>query len=180
MRDGSRLVGRSVEANGLRQLAHLFLTEIVRDGRIIAPVEPDEIIRAGDLLVFTGDVTRLDLLLRFDGLETHGQHYQLPLDNLVEVVVASDSTLARRTIKEVDFRSQFDAAVVAVRRGASAWPAPSPTFRWRWATRWCWWWARTSRSATTSRATSSSCASARCRSSPTRARAWWRWPASWA
>jgi di/tricarboxylate transporter len=84
----------------------------------VAPVEPDEVIRAGDLLVFTGDVTRLDLLLRFDGLETHGQHYQLPLDNLVEVIVAGSSMLARRTIKEVDFRSQFDAAVIAVRRGS--------------------------------------------------------------
>ena len=34
------------------------------------------------------------------------------------MVVASTSTLARRTIKEVDFRSQFDAAVIAVRRGS--------------------------------------------------------------
>ena len=118
VRSGSPLAGRSVEANGLRQLAHLFLTEIVRDGRVIAPVEPDEVIRVDDLLVFTGDVTRLDLLLKFEGLETHGQHYQLPLDNLVEVVVAGTSTLARRTIKEVDFRSRFDAAVIAVRRGS--------------------------------------------------------------
>ncbi|MDP1692569.1 MAG: SLC13 family permease [Burkholderiaceae bacterium] len=118
VRSGSKLAGRTVQANGLRQLAHLFLTEIVREGQVVAPVEPDEVIRAGDLLVFTGDVTRLDLLLRFDGLETRGQHYQLPLDNLVEVVVAGTSTLARRTIKEVDFRSQFDAAVIAVRRGS--------------------------------------------------------------
>jgi di/tricarboxylate transporter len=115
---GSKLVGQTVEANGLRKLAHLFLTEIVRDGRVIAPVEPDTLIRAGDLLVFSGDITRLDLLLQFDGLVTKGQHYELPLDNLVEVVVASNSTLARRTIKEVDFRSQFDAAVIAVRRGS--------------------------------------------------------------
>jgi di/tricarboxylate transporter len=118
VRSGSKLAGRTVEANGLRRLAHLFLSEIVRDGRLIAPVQPDEVVREGDLLVFSGDVTRLDLLLQFDGLETHGQHYQLPLDNLVEVVVASNSTLARRTIKEVDFRSQFDAAVIAVRRGS--------------------------------------------------------------
>ncbi len=115
---GSRLVGRTVHANGLRNLAHLFLTEIVRDGRVIAPVEPDEAVRTGDLLVFTGDVTRLDLLAQFDGLKTHGDHYRLPTDNLVEVVIAAHSTLARRTIKEADFRSQFDAAVIAVRRGS--------------------------------------------------------------
>jgi di/tricarboxylate transporter len=114
----SPLAGKTVEAGGLRNLSHLFLTEIVRDGRVIAPVEPDEIIRADDLLVFTGDITRLDLLTQFPGLETHGQHYNLPIDNLVEVVIAANSTLARRTIKEADFRSQFDAAVIAVRRGS--------------------------------------------------------------
>jgi di/tricarboxylate transporter len=114
----SKLVGQSVEAGGLRSLAHLFLTEIVRDGQVIVPVEPDQVIQAGDLLVFTGDVTRLDLLTQFDGLKTHGQHYNLPIDNLVEVVIAANSTLARRSIKEVDFRSQFDAAVIAVRRGS--------------------------------------------------------------
>ena len=117
VRPDSPLIGRTVEQNGLRRLAHLFLAEIVREGRVIAPVEPDRSIRAGDILVFTGDVTRLDLLLQFPGLETRGQRYQLPLDNLVEVVVAADSTLARRTLRQVDFRSQFDAAVIAVRRG---------------------------------------------------------------
>ena len=115
---GSALAGRSVEANGLRNLGHLFLTEIVRGNRLLAPVEPHEVLQVGDLLVFAGDVTRLDLLTRFDGLQPHGQHADLPLDNLVEVVVAANSMLARRTVREVDFRSQFDAAVVAVRRGS--------------------------------------------------------------
>lgn len=118
VRPGSRLVGQTVESGGLRRLGHLFLAEIVRDNRVIAPVEPDHLVCAGDVLVFTGDITRLDLLLQFDGLETHGQYYQLPLDNLVEVVVAAESHLARKTIKQVDFRSQFDAAVIAVRRGS--------------------------------------------------------------
>lgn len=118
LRPDSPLLGRTVEQAGLRKLAHLYLAEIVRDGHVIAPVQPDRMLRSGDLLVFTGDLTRLDVLTRFDGLETHGQHYRLPLDNLVEVVVAANSTLARRTIKEVDFRALFDAAVIAVRRGS--------------------------------------------------------------
>lgn len=118
VRADSKLVGQTVESGGLRRLSHLFLAEMVREGKIIAPVEPDRYIRAGDILVFTGDVTRLDLLLQFDGLETRGQHYQLPLDNLVEVVVAAESPLARKTLKQADFRAQFDAAVIAVRRGS--------------------------------------------------------------
>jgi di/tricarboxylate transporter len=118
VRQDSSLVGRSVETGGLRQLAHLFLAEIVRESHVVAPVQPDEIIRPGDVLVFTGDLTRLDLLLRFDGLETSGQHYRLPLDNLVEVVIAADSPLARRTLRQTEFRSRFDAAVIAIRRGS--------------------------------------------------------------
>lgn len=115
---GSPLVGRSIEANGLRNLGHLFLTEIVRGDRLLAPVEPDEVLQAGDKLVFAGDVTRLDLLTAFTGLKPLGHDANLPLDNLVEVVVAPGSTLARRTVRELDFRSLFDAAVVAVRRGS--------------------------------------------------------------
>jgi di/tricarboxylate transporter len=113
-----------VEEAGLRRLAHLFLTEIVREGHIVAPVQPTDDVRVGDILVFTGDITRLDLLLQFPGLQTRGQHYKLPLDNLVEVVVAAESTLARRTIKQSDFRSQFDAAVIAVRRGSERLSGP--------------------------------------------------------
>ncbi|MFZ2990840.1 SLC13 family permease [Ideonella sp.] len=113
----SPLIGKTVEAAGLRNLGHLFLTEIVRGDNLIAPVEPDRFVQAGDLLVFTGDVTRVDLLAQFKGLRAHGHHDDLPLDNLVEVVVAAGSMLARRTIREVDFRAHFDAAVIAVRRG---------------------------------------------------------------
>ncbi|MBQ0943137.1 SLC13 family permease [Ideonella sp. 4Y16] len=112
------LIGKTIEEAGLRNLGHLFLTEIVRGEYIIAPVEPDRFVNAGDILVFTGDVTRIDLLAQFPGLRPHGHHDDLPLANLVEVVVAAGSMLARRTIREVDFRSNFDAAVVAVRRGA--------------------------------------------------------------
>lgn len=115
---GSPLAGRTVADAGLRKLSHLFLAEIVREGRIMAPVQPDDVLREGDLLVFTGDLTRLDLLTRIPGLVTHGQHFQLPVDNLVEVVVSIHSTLVKRTVKDVDFRSRFDAAVVAVRRGS--------------------------------------------------------------
>lgn len=120
VRAGSTLSGRTVEANGLRHLGYLFLTEIVRGERVIAPVEPDELLAAGDTLVFAGDVGRIDLLAGFEqaGLELYGQRHGLPLDNLVEVVVLAGSTVAGRSLREVGFRARFDAAVVAIRRGS--------------------------------------------------------------
>jgi len=116
VRPDSRLIGRSIADNGLRQLDQLFLVELIRGGRLIPTVEPDEIIAAGDVLVFSGDVTRIDVLTRFHGLESFSQREGLLTENLVEVIVTSNSTLVKQTIKEANFRSQFDAAVVAVRR----------------------------------------------------------------
>lgn len=114
---GSALAGRSVADNGLRHLVHLFLAGIQRGGKLIAPVEPQLLLAEGDVLVFSGDVTRLDLLARFDGLSLGGQGNGLSLQRLVEVIVPANSALARHTLREVDFRSRFDAAVVAVQRG---------------------------------------------------------------
>ena len=117
VRATSPLVGRTVEAGGLRHLGHLFLVAIVRGERLITPIEPHRLIEGGDKLIFSGDVTRIDLLSQFSGLELEGHRAGLSMQNLIEVVISVHSTIARKTLRELDFRSQFDAAVVAVRRG---------------------------------------------------------------
>lgn len=114
----SSLVGRSVEDNGLRNLDGLFLVEILRAGHLISPVTPDMIIEAGDLLIFSGEVEKLQVIQQFDGLQVFGtQASSLLSSNLVEVVISNESELANRTLREVDFRTMFDAGVVAIRRG---------------------------------------------------------------
>ena len=47
-------IGKTVEDAGLRHLTGLFLFQIERDGRIIAPARPDDRIYVGDRLFFTG------------------------------------------------------------------------------------------------------------------------------
>jgi di/tricarboxylate transporter len=74
------------------------------------------------VLVFAGDITRLDVLARFDGLTMYSQRQGLPIDNLVEVIVAAHAHIAHHTVRAVNFRSQFDAAVVAIRRGVRRLP----------------------------------------------------------
>ena len=54
--DDSRMIGKSVKNNGLRDLGELFLVEIARQGRLLTPVAPDEQLEAGDRLIFSGDV----------------------------------------------------------------------------------------------------------------------------
>jgi len=114
----SSLAGRSIEDNGLRNLDGLFLVEILRSGHLISPVTPDMMVEAGDLLIFSGEVEKLQVMRQFDGLHVFGaQASSLLASNLVEVVISNESELANRTLREVDFRTMFDAGVVAIRRG---------------------------------------------------------------
>ncbi|XQW85937.1 SLC13 family permease [Thalassotalea piscium] len=116
----SKLIGLSVEENGLRNLDSLFLVELVRHGRLITPVTPDEILMQGDRLIFSGDVSKVLVLQQFDGLTLFAEKDGLLRDNLTEVLIKPDSSVVGKTLKKAGFRARFDAAVVAVRREGSA------------------------------------------------------------
>jgi len=114
----STLIGKSVKENGFRNMRELFLTDIVRNHRLISPVTPSEIIEADDVLVFAGNVHDIEELKSFNRLKIFEEKNRVLNANLVEVVVSHQSTLVGQKIKEAGFRSKFDAAVVAVRRGS--------------------------------------------------------------
>lgn len=114
----SELVGRSIEVNGLRHLESLFLVEIVRNGHLISPVSPSEVIQAADRLIFCGEVTKLLQLGQFSGLEIFAEKNSTLNSNLTEVVVRQESIIVGKTLKTTGFRALFDAAVVAIRRDA--------------------------------------------------------------
>ncbi|MBM7455105.1 di/tricarboxylate transporter [Oceanisphaera litoralis] len=114
----SPLIGKSIEDNQLRNLNGLFLLEILRHDRLLSPVSPDEVLQQGDVLVFTGEVEKVQALQRFPGLQLFGNGVdRLLASNLVEVVIGHESELANRTLREVDFRTLFNAGVVGIRRG---------------------------------------------------------------
>jgi len=116
----SKLIGKSIEENGLRNLDALFLVEIVRHGRLISPVTPEETLQVGDKLIFSGDISKVLTLQQFDGLTLFAERNDLLRDNLTEVLIKSDSAIAGKTLKKAGFRARFDAAVVAVRREGCA------------------------------------------------------------
>lgn len=112
------LVGRTIEAAGLRHLQGLFLVEIDRDGTIIPSVSSSEKLMAGDHLVFAGVTESVVELHKIAGLEPTSQTFDLrnPDRRLVEVAIAPKSDLVGKTIREGRFRSAFGAAVIAVAR----------------------------------------------------------------
>lgn len=113
---GSSLVGRSVVDNKLRALKKLYLVELERSGICICPVPPQLVLQADDVLRFSGAVESVELLHQFDGLDWFGKH-QAKGQNLIEAVLAPSSSLVGSTLKASRFREQFDAAVMAIRRG---------------------------------------------------------------
>ncbi len=112
----SKLIGRTVSSNKLRNLEFLFLSEILRNDKVISPVSPDEIIENGDVLLFSGNVKQINILKQFDGLKFEDKHHSIK-DELLEVIVANESNLVNQTIREAKFRSKFNASVVAIKRG---------------------------------------------------------------
>ena len=113
----SPLIGKSIAENHLRDLDDLFLVELVRDDYLVSPVSPSEHIEAGDKLIFSGDIKKLNLLEDFPGLQLFAVEEGLLRENMTEVIVLPNATIEGRTIKESGFRSLFDAAVVGMRRG---------------------------------------------------------------
>jgi di/tricarboxylate transporter len=114
---GSQLINRTVEENGLRDLKDLFLAEIIRGNSRISAVTPQKIIKEGDVLLFVGDIKSVPLLTQFNGLKVVHDNHQKDIEHLVEVVMSQSSQYIGKTVKEMRFREQFHAAVIAIRRG---------------------------------------------------------------
>ncbi|MFV2072863.1 MAG: SLC13 family permease [Thermoanaerobaculales bacterium] len=120
-----RLVGQHVEEAGLRHLPGLFLIEIVRDGEVIAPVQPDQVLVEGDILTFTGVVSTIVDLEKIPGLVAVADPgYEHAASErrgrmLSEAVVSPTSPLIGKSIRDSNFRALYNAAVVAVHRGGA-------------------------------------------------------------
>ncbi len=119
---GSPLAGRTIEDAGLRQLPGLYLMEIDRDGQIMAAVSPNVALRERDRLMFAGVVESVVDLRRIRGLEpATDQVFKLDAEHvnrsLVEAVVSEACPIVGMTIREGQFRTRYNAAVIAVARG---------------------------------------------------------------
>jgi len=112
----SPLVGLSVSDAGLRQLQGLFLVQITRtDGSLITPVRPEDRLRGGDHLKFSGLASTIAELTSLPGIvPTEGDVD--PSKRTFEVVVSHNSPLIGRGVRDVNFRRRFGAAILAVHR----------------------------------------------------------------
>jgi len=117
---GGALDGKEVEAGGLRHLQGVFLVGIEREGELIAPVAPNQVLRGGDLLKFVGRADTVVDLHGRRGLESaegkHIQHFETARHGFYQAVVGANSPLVGKTLKDLEFRERYQAAVVAIHR----------------------------------------------------------------
>ncbi|BAC13616.1 sulfur deprivation response regulator [Oceanobacillus iheyensis HTE831] len=113
---------QSIKNAGLRNLKGLYLIEIIRDKERISPVRPTTIIQTADRLIFTGlietlrDVQMTKGLTLRTGTDLELRELKNGNSEIVEVVIAHQSSLQSKTIKQLKFRSKFEAGVIAVHR----------------------------------------------------------------
>jgi di/tricarboxylate transporter len=117
----SPLLNKSIESAGLRHLPGVFLAEIWRNDSAIVAVSPTELLLAGDRLVFVGAIDSVVELVRQRGLTPAPDaifDLATPRSDrqLVEVVLAATGPLVGHTIRDAQFRSHYDAVVIAVAR----------------------------------------------------------------
>lgn len=117
VRPDSPVVGQTVQKAGLRELGGIFLVQIYRDGHLISPIGPQQIIEQNDRLQFSGDIKEAHKIASISGLELADSGNANLGQSFVEVILAHTSGLIGQTIKEAGFRHKFDAAVVALHRG---------------------------------------------------------------
>jgi di/tricarboxylate transporter len=117
---GGVLEGKTVEAAGLRSLRAGFLATIERRGEPARPVTPTTTLRGGDRLRFVGRADQIVDLQAIKGLASAEMDQVSDLDTTperyFEAVVGQGSPLAGRTLREVDFRRAYQAAVLAIHR----------------------------------------------------------------
>jgi len=116
----SAIVGKTIEDAGLRHLPGLYLVEIERTGKILPAVSPVERLESGDRLVFAGVVDSVVDVQKIPGLKpAPDQTFKLKGTGdrvLIEAVVSHQSPMIGKSIREGQFRTTYNAVVIAVAR----------------------------------------------------------------
>ncbi len=115
-------LGRTIEEAGLRHLKGLFLFQIERVKQVLAPVGPDETILLGDRLFFTGLPATIIELQKTSGLSIIKdskfdlKNYDSDDLKTFEVVISPSSPLEGMNVRESNFRSRYNAVIIAIHR----------------------------------------------------------------
>lgn len=114
----SVLIGKPIKTH-LRNLKDIYLFEIVRSGKSIFPVSPEEVVNESDRLYFSGRTGAIAQLVKdvkgltlpdTTTLNRYRHHH------CVEAVIPVNSNLIGKQVRESNFRQRYNASIVALHR----------------------------------------------------------------
>jgi di/tricarboxylate transporter len=118
---GAAIIGKTIASAGLRNLPGLYLYAIVRENQLMVSVTPQEVIQQEDKLIFVGDVSSVVDLRKTRGLKPAVEELRdfdgRPFARtMTEAVISGTSPLIGQTIRGSQFRTTYNAAILAVHR----------------------------------------------------------------
>ncbi|HUO84463.1 MAG TPA: SLC13 family permease [Thermoanaerobaculia bacterium] len=115
----AKSVGRRISESPLVTEVEVTIVEILRDGRRIPVPTGEALLKAHDVLVVRCDAGKIQKLQERHGIQLrpHMKWKEQDLEGaeLVEAVIAPNSMLVGRSIREINFRNLFGATVLALR-----------------------------------------------------------------
>lgn len=117
--EGSVIDGQTIEQAGLRRLPGAYIIAAERAGGKRIAVGPDTLLRSGDVLIFAGALETMSEVSRTKGLTRTQRDPAAPTGGLhrIEAVISERNPLVGKGVREAHFRTEYNAAVVAVHRG---------------------------------------------------------------
>ncbi len=116
----SPLVGSSVGASRIGELVGLTIGGIIRGGETKLAVSPSEVIQADDRFLVAGEPSRIMSLLELGDVDLDSEVSKEQLESeevgIVEASLAPRSSLAGRSLGELDFREHYGLQVLAIWR----------------------------------------------------------------
>lgn len=114
--------GETVTKLGRDVLDGIYVIEIIRNNSRVYPVTGETKVLAGDHIIFSGSLNTIGRIQKFKGV-TIKTGTELTLDDvvnkdshLIETVVSHNSSLLNKTLKEANFKTRYDAGVIAIHR----------------------------------------------------------------
>ena len=122
VREDSPLVGAAFGDTELSKLKKVRILEVLRDGRRVREALPEIQFQVGDEIVFKGVLQGLMGITSSTGVDVRGNE-KLGLEGmrtesavLMEGILGPDSSLAGKSLKELNFRQRFGVLILAVHR----------------------------------------------------------------
>lgn len=107
---------------GQNVLDGIYIIEIIRNKSRVYPVTGDTKIVSGDHIVFSGSLNTIAKIQKYKGVKIKTGTELTLADvinkdsQLIEAVVSHNSSLLNKTLKQANFKSHYDAGVIAIHR----------------------------------------------------------------